>query len=127
MEKNLICISCPRGCEIQTSLDGSGAITRIEGNFCKLGVSYAESEIRDPKRIFTSTVRVINGKYPLVPVWTEKPVPKDKIKKLIELTREIEVAAPVKKGQEILKNVFGLGVSVTATRSMKKAGYKRRV
>jgi CxxC motif-containing protein len=119
-KRNIICISCPRGCDIQTSLDGNGAIVKIEGNFCKLGEDYVAAEIREPKRIVTSTVRIKNGEYPLIPVWTVKPIPKDRIFELMELIREIELEAPVKKGHPVLKNIFGLNIDVVASKSIKK-------
>ena len=55
--KKFICIRCPRGCEIATTLDGY-SITHIEGNVCRLGEEYVKSEISDPRRALTSTVKV---------------------------------------------------------------------
>ncbi|MGA2142471.1 MAG: DUF1667 domain-containing protein [Brevinematales bacterium] len=125
--RNLICIRCPRGCDIQTSLDGHGAITSITGNFCKLGEDYSRSEMDDPRRTVTSTVRVKNSSAAaasegaLLPVWTNKPVPRDRIFELMELIGKVEVEAPVESGQVILKNIFGMDIDVIASRSMEKA------
>src|SRR4030042_5014806 len=94
-EKKFICVRCPRGCEIQTTIDGY-EIVHIEGNVCKLGREYVNDEITDPKRIITTTIKVKNGKSPLVPVWTDNPVHKDKIFDLMKILREIELDAPVK-------------------------------
>ena len=107
-----ICIRCPRGCEIVTTLDGYGNITHIEGNFCRLGKEYVQGEMTDPRRIVTSTVRVKNGEKPLVPVWTEKPIPKAKVLELSEALRNIVVDAPVKIGQVVMENALGLGINV---------------
>jgi CxxC motif-containing protein len=113
MEKRkMICIRCPRGCEITTSLDGAGAITAIEGNVCKLGEDYVGEEILDPRRIITSTVRVRDGVYPLVSVWTDRAIPKAMIFELMSELREVELVAPVKEGETVIDNLFGLGVKV---------------
>jgi CxxC motif-containing protein len=119
-ERKLICIRCPRGCEIQTSIDGHGAITSITGNFCKLGDDYSRSELSDPRRTVTSTVRIKNSTGSLLPVWTDRPVPKDKISGLMEMIRTVEIEAPVSSGQVILKNIFGMGIDVLASKSMAK-------
>ncbi len=121
VKRKLICIKCPRGCEIQTSVDGHGVIMEIEGNFCRLGEEYASEEIRDPRRTVTTTVRVKNGKHPLVPVWTSGPIPKDRIFELMDLTRHVELEAPVGKDRIVLENIFGLNIDVLASSAVKKA------
>ena len=109
--KKLICIRCPRGCEISTTLDGY-TISEIKGNVCKMGIEYVESEVKDPRRIITSTVKVKNGKFPLVPVWTNQPIPKDKIFSLMKELRKIELKAPVNIDEVVLKNIFSTGVDI---------------
>jgi CxxC motif-containing protein len=111
IRKKFICIRCPRGCEISTTIDGY-TIDIIEGNVCKMGVEYVESEIKDPRRIITTTVKVKNGKFPLVPVWTVQPVPKDKIFPLMKELRKIELKAPINIDKIILKNVLNTGIDI---------------
>jgi CxxC motif-containing protein len=120
-EKKLICIRCPRGCEIITSLDGYGSITEIQGNVCKLGQDYVKSELTDPKRVLTTTVRVRNGRHPLVPVWTAEPIPKDRVIELARELRKVTVEAPVVLEQIVLEDALGLGVSVIASGSVEQA------
>jgi len=43
MEKKLICVSCPVGCEITAEIDES-VITRVTGNRCPRGGAYANQE-----------------------------------------------------------------------------------
>lgn len=109
--KKIICIKCPKGCEIFVSILNNN-IEKIENNSCKLGLEYVNEEIKNPKRTFTSLVKVKNGKYPLVPVWTDKPIPKEKIPELIKLTKEIELEAPVSINQIVISNLFGLDVNL---------------
>ncbi len=113
-EKKFICIKCPRGCEITTTLDGY-SIESVTGNVCKLGAEYVKDEITNPRRTVTTTVRVKNGKHPVVPVWTESPIPKDRIFELMKLLDEIELEAPVKTDQIVLPNAFNLGINIIAS------------
>lgn len=112
--RKLICIRCPQGCELTTTLDGN-SITHIEGNICRLGEEYARDEILSPKRVVTTSVKVRNGKRPLVSVWTEDAVPKELIFPLLEQLRDIEVDAPVKPGDVILENVLDSGIRIVAS------------
>lgn len=118
--KKFICIRCPRGCEVITSVDGQGNITEIKGNFCKLGEDYVRTESRDPRRIVTTTVKVLNGVKPLVPVWTDAPIPKDKILALADALRQVQLHAPVSMGQVVLSNALGTGVDVITSGEVAK-------
>ncbi len=120
MEKKLICIRCPRGCELKVIYDNDKKIIEITGNSCKLGISYAEDEIKNPVRIVTTTVKVEGGRYPLCPVWTEKPIPKDKIFELLLELKKIKVKAPVHINQIILENFSNSGINIVATRNIEK-------
>lgn len=118
-KRRLICISCPVGCELDVTLD-EGKIIEVEGNSCKLGLDYAEQEIFDPRRMVASTVRVKNGFHPLVPVYTEQPIPKPKIFEVLAELREIELEAPVSVNDVVIENVLDTGINVIASRDMPK-------
>jgi len=121
-KRNFICIRCPKGCEISTTLDGY-SIKEIKGNVCKLGVEYVIHEIEDPRRVITTTVKVKNGLSPLVPVWTTNGIPKDKIFDLMSILKKIELEAPVEINTLVLKDVFQTGVNiVTSGRVLRKNG-----
>ena len=70
--RKFICVSCPLGCGLSVTLDGQGEVTNVEGNSCPRGKAYAESEVKDPRRVFASTVRVSGGKLPVCPPWFDK-------------------------------------------------------
>ena len=57
--KKLICIGCPKGCELTVFLDGK-QVTKVEGNHCKKGAVYGEKEVTAPTRIVTSTVTAVS-------------------------------------------------------------------
>lgn len=116
-KKNLICINCPMGCELDV-IYATGKIIKIEGNTCKRGITYAETEIFHPVRIVTTTVRVKNCAIPFVPVKTKKPVPKKIAFKIIKRAAEITLHPPIKIGDIIVKNIIDSGVDLIATRSL---------
>ena len=118
MQRKFICIRCPEGCEILTTLDGYGNITEITGNSCKLGIEHVNAEVKDPRRTLTTTVVVEGGSLPLCPVWTEKPVPKDKVMEIAGALRAIKLKAPVNINQVVLENVSGSGINVIASREI---------
>jgi CxxC motif-containing protein len=84
-------------------------------------MDYAKQEIFDPRRMVASTVRVKNGYHPLVPVYTEKPVPKPKIMDVLAEIRQVEVEAPISIKDVIIENVLDTGINVVASRNLPKA------
>ncbi|MFW5952957.1 MAG: DUF1667 domain-containing protein [Candidatus Natronoplasma sp.] len=119
MTKKVVCIMCPLGCEVQAEVEDQ-KISKIEGYGCEDGREYAEQEIASPKRTVMSVVRCFGGNFPTVSVKTSEPVEKDEIEEVMKALSEIEVQAPVKAGEIILKNVCNLGIDVVATRSVEK-------
>jgi len=113
----MICITCPRGCALDVLVEGK-TVVKVEGNSCQRGVDYAVAEITDPRRMVTTTVRVKGGVHPLVPVFTEKPIPKPQIFELLAEIRKVELTAPVKYGDVVMENVLGTGVNVLASRNI---------
>ncbi|MEN4041833.1 MAG: DUF1667 domain-containing protein [Anaerolineaceae bacterium] len=112
----LICITCPRGCELNVIREGS-AILSVESS-CKRGVLYAKEELNDPRRMVATTVKITGSIHPLLPVATRAPFPKPKIKELLAELRRVEVIAPIKVGDTILSNALGTGIDIIASRSM---------
>ncbi len=120
MEKReFVCIGCPLGCAISVDLDGE-QIRAITGNTCPRGADYVTKEIRDPRRIVTSLVRVAQGELPVVSVKTAGDIPKGKIRECIRVLKKIEVQAPVQMGDVVAADICGTGVDVIATRSVEK-------
>ncbi|NPA97862.1 MAG: DUF1667 domain-containing protein [Crenarchaeota archaeon] len=113
--KKIICIVCPRGCEITVEIE-DGEIKSIKGYTCPLGKKYAEKEVVNPERILMSVVKCINGDLPVVSVKTSKPIPLSMMKKASKALSDVSVEAPVKIGDKIIDNLLDLGVEVVATR-----------
>lgn len=118
MEK-IVCVLCPMGCKIKYDAL-NGKIVSLEGNRCPRGVSYLEDELREPKRIVPTSVKVINGEMSLVSVKTSKPIPRRLIPQFMQLVKKVEVEAPIKVGDVIIKNVLDTGADVIATRTVRR-------
>jgi CxxC motif-containing protein len=112
----LICITCPKGCELKVTREGS-AILDVESG-CKRGVLYAKEELLDPRRMVATTVKISGSAHPLLPVSTRSPFPKPRIHELLVHLRQVEVSAPVKMGDVVLSNVLDTGIDIIASRSM---------
>lgn len=111
--KELICIGCPMGCPIVVEME-EGKVLSVTGNTCPRGESYARKEVTNPTRIVTTTVRVDEGKVPMINVKTERDIPKDKIFECIAALRGVTMKAPVHIGDIILENVADTGVNIVA-------------
>lgn len=112
--KHITCIRCPIGCQLTVEVT-DGAVTKVEGNLCKRGVEYAQSECVHPVRTLTTTVRVLNGD-PL-PVRSKEPLPKEMIFACMDVMRTVAVTAPVAAGTVIVADICGTGVDMIATAS----------
>lgn len=117
VEKNLICVNCPKGCRIKVKAEGEEIID-MEGYECGLGKDYAREEFKNPTRILPTTVRVKGGELPLVPVKSEKPLPRDKIGQAMQELAEVEIEAPVELGEVVKEDVANTGVDMVATRKI---------
>jgi CxxC motif-containing protein len=118
-EKRITCIVCPIGCKILVKTDGK-LIENLDGNKCVKGIEYAKNEALDPRRMLTTSVLVKDGEWPLVSVKSSQPIPKDKVFKILKEIKKVKLNAPVKSGQEILKNVANTDFNIIATKTVKK-------
>ena len=115
MKKNLTCVACPLGCSITVELDDAGNILSVTGNTCKRGDAYARTEMTNPTRSLTSTVKVSGGAHPVVPVKSAAPVPKSMMFDCMKEINQVTLQAPVKIGQVVIQNILGTGVDIVTT------------
>ena len=117
--KDIRCIVCPTGCLVHIeNIDGE---LIIEGHSCKRGEEYAREEFIAPKRILTTTIRVENGLLPLIPVRSDKPLPKEKLQETLREIAIKKITAPIKMGDILIKNVLNLEVNIIASRDLIEA------
>lgn len=110
MIRKLTCIVCPMGCSLEAETE-DGKVVSVTGNTCPRGAKYAIDECTNPTRTITTTVRCTDGS--VIPVKTDKPIPKDKIFDCMRLINGAVVKTDCKRGDIVLENVFGSNVIIT--------------
>ena len=122
MIKNMVCIECPKGCLLSVDIELC-AVKGVKGAKCPKGVGYAVTEIENPARILTATVVAKGLDVKLVPVRTNKPMPKKDLFRAMEEIGKLRITKPVRAGETVVENFLGLGVKLVATREVdKRAG-----
>lgn len=108
----LICINCPKGCELDVTVDGDKVT--VTGQGCPRGKTYGRAEATNPTRMVTGLVKVAGSRRPL-PVKTRTAIPKRRISDVTNLLANTTVIAPKRIGDVIIPDVCGTGVDVVAT------------
>lgn len=115
-KKKLTCIVCPLGCQMEVVYDGKAKkIISMEGNQCKKGQKFAENEIIDPRRIFTTTIKINSKTIKRLPVRSNTPAPKDKILGMAREAKKIKVKPPIKMGDILAYNFLDSGVDIISS------------
>ena len=117
MAKEIICIVCPLGCRMDVELEGSEA-KAVQGNQCKKGPKYAQKEVRFPGRVLTATIKTDIPEVALLPIRSNKEIPKDQLMACMGEISKHHVSGPVKIGQPVIKDILGLGVDIVACRTI---------
>lgn len=116
MKKELICISCPRGCHITAAADGDSWL--IEGNMCPRGKKYAADELTDPKRTITCVMKTDDPGMPYISVRTTAPCPKNDIPSILNRLYSLTVKTPVKNGDIIIEKIDNSEIGVIVTENI---------
>lgn len=116
-KRHFVCVVCPIGCEIDVVHDGSKIIS-MEGNKCEKSEEFVSQELIEPMRILTTTVRIMGSKWPVIPVRTDKAVPKRLVPRIMGQLRRIKLQAPVNMVDVVVKDVLRTGANIIATRTM---------
>lgn len=112
-ENEFICVVCPKGCKLSVCTS-NGEIT-VTGNICKRGEAYAKSELQNPTRVLTSTVKIKALHDKRLPVKSSVPIPKSKLFEAMKLINTVELVAPVKCGEVIIPNILCTNADIIAT------------
>lgn len=116
MLHEFICIRCPKGCKV--TIDDTNM--QVEGNSCPNGRDYAISEVSCPKRMVTSTVKVISGEVERCSCRTASPIDKALVFDVMEEIRKVNVKAPIEMHQVLIPDVLKTGVDVISTKKVEK-------
>ena len=111
--KEFTCIICPRGCRLKVDDE-----MNVTGNTCPRGKEYAISELTNPVRTITSSVRVNNRDDLLVSVKTSGSIPKGKIFEVMDEINKLSVSAPTHIGDVVKHDILGLGVDILVTKNI---------
>lgn len=117
--RELICINCPMGCQLQAALE-DGQVISVTGNTCPRGEEYARNEVVHPVRIITSTIPVSDGDLAMVSCRTNRAVDKDRIFDVMRAMKSLQAQAPVCIGQVLAENIAGSGADLVATREIRR-------
>jgi CxxC motif-containing protein len=120
IKEKIICITCPKGCTLDVTREGK-TILKVEGSGCKRGQEYVRRELLDPRRMVATTISVQGSTHPLLPVYTSAPFPKPRILELLASLRKVQLQAPIKMGDIVMKDALGEGIDILASRDMPAA------
>ena len=116
---HVVCTVCPLSCEVQLDIDPSTEeVTKVSYNRCPKGKDYAIKEFKSPERTLTTTVAITGGIHPLIPVRTDRPIPKPLLHEAMKQTAHVQVTAPIKMGAVVIENILGTGANLVTTRDM---------
>ena len=113
MTDTLTCIVCPNGCELTVGSADDGVT--VTGAACPKGRAYAVREMTDPRRTFSTSVRVLGGAVPLCSVRLTKPIPKAGIMEAVRLIHAVKLKAPVMAGTVLIRGLLGTDSDVITT------------
>lgn len=103
-----VCIMCPLGCEL--TIEQNKSEVKVSGNTCIRGAEYGKSEILNPVRNISTLVKIKDGR--VVPVKLTASIPKNKIKKCLDIIAKLNLEHYPKINDVVIKNILGLGVDV---------------
>lgn len=114
MIREIVCINCPRGCHLQVNTN----TLEVNGNTCPKGKEYGLNEVKNPLRIVTTTVKIEHGNIRMLPVKTDKAIPKKLNFKCMDLLKDVVIKAPVNVGDILVLNVLGTDANIVACKKV---------
>ncbi len=102
--KEIICVICPNGCVIEVGEEDNEI--KINGKCCKRGKEYILQEYIEPKRVITTTVKIVSKLRKTLPVKTSSGILKKDIFMFMNKIKNTIAEPPVVVGQIIYKDVF---------------------
>ncbi|MEE8469904.1 MAG: DUF1667 domain-containing protein [Dehalococcoidia bacterium] len=119
-KRHFTCVTCPIGCEIDVEIEG-GKVVSMEGHKCAKAEEFVLQELEEPMRILTTTVRIQGARWAMLPVRTDKAIPKRLFHQVLGELAGIELQAPVKMADVIVGDAAATGADIIATRNMERS------
>ena len=104
----LVCIRCPRGCNLNITKKSNGQII-VTGNSCPRGEEYGKQEITQPKRTITTIQKIDFGTVSLV---TSKAIDKNLYFDVLKKIKNTKVKPNPQVGDVFIKNIFKTKVDI---------------
>ncbi len=117
MPEEVTCIMCPLGCSVEVQIDGQ-EVSVTKGCRCKEGMKFVKMEAIFQGRILTTTMKTDIPEIPLLPVRSNKEIPKDKLMDCMDEISRQKVSGALNVGQPVIKNILGLKVDIVACRTI---------
>ena len=70
--------------------------------------------------ILTTTVRIKSETSTLLPVKTDKPIQKEKLKKAMKKISKLQAKAPITVGDIVLRNFTEKGINLVSTKTVER-------
>lgn len=109
---NMTCIVCPNGCRL--TVNGEGNEIKVDGAQCKKGIEFAKTELTNPTRSLSTTVKTVFEDFPRLPVKTSGEIPKGKMLEAMKRIKTVCVTQRLHVGDIVLPDVFGINIVATA-------------
>jgi len=123
-KKHFTCVTCPVGCEVDVEVQDGGIIS-MTGNKCDKVKEFVLQELKEPMRVLTTTVRIEGAKWAMLPVRTDKPIPKRLFLQAMGELAKVDLRSPVHMAEVIIRDIAGSGANIVATRTMKRRSMQR--
>jgi CxxC motif-containing protein len=92
----------------------------IGGFRCEKGAEYGKNEFCIPKRIFTSSIKISGANRRMLPIRSNRPVPKEKLMDCMKEIRKISLNAPILEKQVIIPDILHTGADIIASMTLER-------
>lgn len=119
MKKNITCIICPNSCQMEVEyIEGRGIL--IAGYRCERGAEYGKNEFCIPKRVFTSSIKINGANRRMLPVRSDRPIPKEKFMDCMKEIKKILLQAPIMEQQIIIPDILDTDANIIASMTLER-------
>lgn len=119
MKKTITCIICPNGCCMEAEYSEENKLL-LSGFCCERGREYGQNEFFTPNRIFTSSINISGANRRMLPIRSDRPVPKEKLMDCMKEIRKISLQAPIMEQQVIIKDILHTGADIIASMTLER-------
>ncbi len=111
-----VCIVCPRGCMMSYQFQDDELI--VTNNECRRGPEYLTQELTAPKRMLTTTIKVLEGVDEVIPVYAKEYVDKDQVFTIINHLKALTIKAPIHCNDVIIEQIGDIKVTILASKEV---------